>query len=80
MRVFAGTIIVEKHKKPDGTVGTGHLGKTFDLARGMVGYAPGTVRNAQAVVVGVAVSNLTPKRVERAIGRLQWLFGPRRPK
>ena len=39
---------------------------------------PGTIRKALAVVVRAAVSNLTPKRVERVTGRLQWLFGPRR--
>ena len=52
------------------------IGKTFDLARGTVRNTPGTVRKALAVVVRAAVSSLTPKRVERVTGRLQWLFGP----
>ena len=38
----------------------------------------GTARKALAVVVRAAVSSLTPKRVERVTGWLQWLFGPRR--
>ena len=54
------------------------IGKTFDLARGTVRNTPGTVRKEPAVVVRAAVSNMTPKRVERVAGRLQWLFGPRR--
>ena len=52
------------------------IGKTFDLARGTMRNTPGTIRKALAVVVRAAVSNLTPKRVERVTGQLRWLFGP----
>ena len=79
MRVPTGTATVDKHEQPDKTVSTSHLEwYTFDLAKGRVRNTPGTGRKALAVVVRAAVSNLTPKRVERVIGRLQWLFGPRR--
>ena len=46
------------------------IGKNFDLARGTMCNTPGTIRKALAVVLRAVVSNLTPKRVERVIGRL----------
>ena len=55
------------------------IGKTFDLARGTVGNTPGTIRKALAVVVRAAVSNRTPKRVERVTGRRQWITQDKAP-
>ena len=54
------------------------IGKPFDFSQGTVRNIPGIMRKALAVVVPPAVSRLTPKRVERVTGQLQWLFGPGR--
>ena len=53
------SISVKSHTEPSTLVTC--IGKTFDLSRGTVHNTPGTVRKALAVVVGAAVSNLTPK-------------------